>query len=255
MPRNLVQKMLSPEEMQLLGTMQSTLNELLSLNNNGGDVSEPNPAGSDLMEALKKLAGMNNLADNTEQAGDSSKSPDDSVKKENNGPTANENADQRIDPATDINDKNMSEVGKSLINLIMKGVGGQTQQVQKSQQNNNNQSQDIIKALTMVAKRLDGIEQFNTNILDALGFSEKIEKSNNLQGLQPVTKSQNNLPVQNIDATGVVNELVNVIQKMAGTQQQQVVKNSVNWNEREQIRKDLSSAMPLIFNKALKEQR
>lgn len=246
MPKNnIVTKMLSPEEMTLLGTMQSTLNELLSLQQGGNSDNQPEgeqPQG-DIMEALKKLAAQNNLGDNTEEMGDqNSNAP---VAKENNGPTANENAEQRTMSETDINDKNLSEVGKALLSLITKSNN------KPVVNNNNDMNLAIAKTLTAVVNKIESIEKFNSNILDALGYAEKIEKT---QNLQQVNKSQN-LPIQSLDATGIVNELVSVIKSMASNPQSQNTKQFRNdWNGAQEARKDLKSAMPMIFQNALNNQ-
>lgn len=257
-------KMLSPEEISLLGNMQSTLNEILTMQN--GDGAGEGADQNNMMEALKKLAAQNNMGDieSPEDMGSGTQEP---VKKEDNGPTANEDAEARAEAITDINDQNLSEVGKTLLSLIVQSARAQgiQQPVTKSQmvtksannQDNNNVNLAVIKTLEIIAKKIEGMEQFNNNILDALGFSQKIEKSQDLQGLQglqSIQKSQNTPPVQTIDATGVVNELINVIksQSAVNPQSQNQQPNFRNdWNGMQATRKSLADAMPLIFKNAV----
>lgn len=244
---NQILKMLSPEETQLLGTLQSTISELLALQNAGGEAQaggEP-----DIVEALKKLAGTN-LGDNAEEAGDASaQAEEQKAQKENNGPTANEKAEQRSGPDSEVNDKNMSEVGKMLLALLSKN----SQSVNKSISVNQNQpilqadiiAQAVAKALEPIANKITQMEQFNGNILEALGFSEKIEKS--LPSVQNQNVNKGQVPIQAVDATAVVGELVNCIKSMASGNQQHKIDGIPQLNSLQETRKSLKDALPLIF--------
>jgi len=261
--KNLVQKMLSPEETALLGTLQSTINELLALNNTG---NTPAPEGggetNELVEALKKLAGTN-LGDDTEEMGNPSAQPEETeepkVQKENNGPTANEEAEQRSEPDSEVNDENMSEVGKMLLSLFSKN----NQSVNKSMMISGNQShntsqadviaQTITKALKPIVNEVAQVKQFNSNILDALGFSEKIEKALPTSQNQNVNKGQ--VPVQTVDATGIVGELVNVIKSMTGNNyqdQSNMIDGIPRRGSLQEARKSLKNSLPYIFSENYK---
>jgi hypothetical protein len=254
--KNSVQKMLSPEEMSLLGTLQSTINELLALNN-AGNTPAPENGGeaNELVEALKKLAGTD-LGDDTEEMGNSpAQSEEPKVEKEDNGPNANENAEQRSEPDSEVNDKNMSEVGKMLLSLFSKN----NQSVNKSMISSDNQSQNtsqadviaqtITKALKPIVDEVAQVKQFNSNILDALGFSEKIEKALPTSQNQNVNKGQ--VPVQTVDATGIVGELVNVIKSMTGNNyqnQSNMIDGIPRRGNLQEARKSLKNALPYIFS-------
>jgi hypothetical protein len=238
-PNSKITKMLSPEETELLGTLQSTLNQLLSLQNQPGET----PGSNDLEETLKKLAGLN-----MEDKEDQEKEEPQKAEKEDNGPTANEKAEDRLKAETEINDKNLSEVGKALLLALI----NKNKQPVKNNQNQALQIDTIVNAvvkqLAPLVNEVAQIKQFNENVLDALGYTEKIEKS--FDQNQNVNKGQ--LPVQSIDATGVVNELVEVIKSMQKENQKQKTNTNNDWNGMQETRKDLGEAMPLIFKNAQK---
>ena len=238
---NKIAKMLSPEETTLLENMQSTISELLSLQTaeTGQTPEGENP--DKIMETLQKLAENNEQGNEEEEM----------ASKANEGPTANETAEQRAEPKTEINDDNISEVGKSLLTFIAKSV--QQKPVQKSY-NQNNINIDVIAkaiqtALQPVVAKMQEFETSQNNLFDALGFSEKIEKA------LDVNKSQDSQkPVQTLDATAVVNELVNVVKGLHGNPQQpnyEVVRDEVGM---QQARKNLKSAMKFIFQDKLNKR-
>ena len=252
---NKVNKMLSPEEQTLLANLKTILQELESLQQGGYQETEApaemSMSNKDLLSAIKKLTESNNLGDSTEEMGEEKKETKSLLTKEDNGPTANDNADERIDNQTDINDENMSEVGKTLIQLLQK----KSKTVAKSN-NIDLITNAVKKAIMPIVSKIQEIEKFNENMLDSLRFSEKIEKSlkdnqNNNQQVQKGFVNSNNAPVQTLDATAVVNQLVEVIKSQAvQNNQQSQFKN--DWNGMQEARKDLKNALPFIFQNSKK---
>jgi hypothetical protein len=249
-----VKKMLSPEEMTLLANLKTIIQELEGLQE-GGEQETEAPAemslsNKELMAAIKKLTENNNLGDSTEQMGEEEDKPKKAMK-ENNGPTANENAEDRNDNQTDINDENLTEVGKALLQLLEKNK----RPVTKSN-NIDAISQAVVKAITPLTKKIQQIEQFNSNMLDALGFANNIEKSLKVDQ-QQVQKGLNNVnsqsaPVQTLDATAVVNKLVEVIKSQAVQNNNQQGQYRNDWNGMQKARKDLQDSLPFIFQNSKK---
>ncbi len=258
MGKTSVLKALSPEEQTLVAQMKSIIEQLESLQGGGGEgaevIEEASLTEKDIISAIKKLAAKDNLGDSTEEGipdkdkEDANKSK--SVKKEDNGPTANEDAEDRAEADTDVNDDNLSEVGKTLMQLFVKS------KPKKSVQKNIDAdiiTQAVAKAILPIAQKIQQIETFNSNVLDALGFSDEVEKSLKAPETQEVQKGLNNSknkPIQSIDATGVVGELVNVIKSLTAEKQEQGQFRN-DWNGMQKARKDLADALPFIFKNNL----
>ncbi len=246
-----VMKMLSPEEMTLLGQLNALVQEILSLQ--GADSAEQAPTedSGQILESLRNIE--NALSPKDEENQDEMKKSKDTIEKENAGPTANENADERLKPETDINNKNMAEVGKMLINMLSKQSN-----VKKSNNTDINIiTQAIQKALNPIVKKIESIEEFNSNVLDALGISAEVEKSINLPETQTVNKgmiNSGNVPIQTPDATAVVNMLVEKMQELSDNKKTQNVQNDNDWNGMQNIRKHLAEAQKYIFKNNLENR-
>lgn len=245
---NKVSKMMGPEEISLLEDLQSILSELLSLNNAGTPQTSEGTEGSSvtddqILAALKKLAG-------TGSSPEESSGMEDDVEKENNGPTASETADERLEPETDINDKNMGEVGKALM-LIAKSLQPK-QKVKKA----NPYVEGLKEVLGPIVNKIEEIEKFNVNMMDALGVTKSIERS---VQKSIVPKKNSDTPVQNYDATQVVKELINVIKgNLKQASPEGIYKSGFqpvgDHNDLQTARKNLKDALPFIFEKKLNDR-
>ena len=240
--KNSVTKMMGPEEMSLIEDLQSIISELVSLNRAEGETSPDETGGSSITDdqilaALKKLAGKGSPE---EESG----MDEGDVEKENNGPTANETADERLKPDTDINDKNMGEVGKALM-LIAKSLKPE-QKVKKE----NTVVQGLKEVLAPIVNKIEQIEKFNTNMMDALGVAKSVE-SNVQKSI--LNKNNSSLPVQSYDATQVVKELIDVIKENSKQNSSEIHKSGFqpvgDHNDLQTARKNLKDALPFIFSK------
>ena len=111
----------------------------------------------------------------------------------------------------------------------------------------------IGKALGPIVKKMDELERFNENLLDSLGVTKELEKElTAAKTSQTVSKSQ--LPVQNVEQSAIVGELLNVIKDMAGVRKSEtqgpfsLVGDPVGLQE---TRKDLRAVLPHIFSGAI----
>jgi hypothetical protein len=248
---NNVMKMLSPEEMTLLGQLKALVEEILSLQGADSAGQAPTEDSGQILESLRNIE--NALSPKDEENQDEMKKSKDTIEKENAGPTANENADERLKPETDINNKNMAEVGKMLMNMLSKQSN-----VKKSNNTDINIiTQAIQKALNPIVQKIESIEEFNSNVLDALGISAEVEKSINLPDTQTVNKgmiNSGNIPVQTPDATAVVNMLVEKMQELSDNKKTQNIQNDNDWNGMQNIRKHLAEAQTYIFKNNLENR-
>lgn len=231
-------KALTPEETTLLQDMQSTLSQILSLQEAPAEEA-PEMTEVELSQVLSKMDGEDKPEDEEE-----------AQKAEEPAEVANNPAEERMEPSTEVNDENLSAVAKMLLLLAKKSQPIHKSAVQPDALSVNVITQAIAKALSPVVQKIEQIEKFNENILDAIGVTDEVTKS-----FQPVKKAA--VPAQATDATAVVNELVSVLKSQIGQQKKESqtyspVPDPVGMQS---ARKNLADAMPFLFKKALAGNR
>lgn len=158
-----------------------------------------------------------------------------------------DDADERLDPDTLVNDESIPELGK--VAKALKNI----QEVQKTlmpkhnvKKISENITQQIQKALAPIMKAMLPIAQSVgeqglalKNIMDALGYSKAIEETLKVEKSMPKQK-----PVQTTDTAAIANVFAEIF-KAAQNQNLQVAKT----DETPNYRQNLSDAMQLVFNK------
>lgn len=248
-----VLKSLSPEEQALMSNMKAIMQELDTLQNNDPEINDPEinsevvEEGMDSDAGFKKdfLKAMKQLAGNTE---DEDEPDDKTVEKEDKGPTVDDSAEEKVSIQTENNDAAASEIGKALFSLLKK------QTPAKSVQKSNNIEHVIAKALKPLVDQVNQVQTFNSNILDALGMSEQVEKSIKEQPVQKSLQNSGNPPVQNTDASAIVKELVNAIKSQAAEKNEEPSYKN-DWHGVQKSRDNLKDALPAIFSGALSREK
>lgn len=246
-------KSFSPEEQSLFANIKSNIQELEDLQgNNTGEgagledqmiIENSQDQGCD--DATKNIAkDVINAIKEMASNGDGEDKNTSPVAKTDDGPTVDDSAEERVSVQTE-NNENLKEVGKALMQILKPKTT-----VKKS----SNIGQIINKALQPLVAEVNQMKTFNANILDALGVSEKIEKSLIAQPVQKGLQNSGNVPVQNVDATAVVGELLNVIKGMSTQQNQEKTQYRNDWNNVQKSRDSLKEALPGMFQNSMKTQ-
>lgn len=197
--KNTVQKMLSPEETSLLQDVMAGLNVLLGSNNAGAVEETTEASGAQAVEM-----GAEPTPEELANKGNAEEMETNEVDKSNDGPTANDKAETRLEDGTVVTEANLGAVAKMLASLGVKAP------VQKSQSSvdANSVAQIVLKALEPVIGKIVAVEKDMNNMLEALGFSDAmdtVEKAQNpLETIQKSTQSYSNTPVVNPDAGGMI---------------------------------------------------
>ena len=204
-PKNKVNKMLSPEETSLLQDVMAGLNVLLSSNNAGAVEETVEGSGAQGVE-MGADTSPDDEANKEGDPTDMETSDDyDEANKSNDGPTANDRAEERTEEGTDITEDNLASVAKMLSSLVKKAP------VQKSRNNVDASAvaNIVLKAIQPVLSKVNTVEKDMNAMLEALGISEAmdtVEKSAN--PMQTVQKSvqgfNNSSPVTNPDTMDLI---------------------------------------------------
>jgi hypothetical protein len=250
--KNTVAKALTPEERTLLENIAANIQQVLSIEGAEGS-AQPGEGGEGAGEAamaslMKEIAGGGK--DEPEEDGEP-----EPVKKDEQE-DGRKPAETRMEPVTDVNEKTLPMVAKLLTTLARryqpatKSVDVQTSAITKA----------IGAALTPLVQKVEALEKFTENLMDSMGITEAVEKSMTAaKTSQQVTKSA--LPVQNVEQSAIVGELLSVIKDLAGVKKGEakapfsLVGDPVGMQD---ARKDLRAALPHIFRGAIakaQEQR
>lgn len=245
-------KGLSPDEEQLVQNVLASLNDLLTL----GQAAPVAPEATQVEEGKSSLQMDSSVLDSIlkklttkQEEEEEEEKPEDELplnaaQKEDNGPTNNQKAEARADIQTDVNEENINEVGKALLTLLGKNV--------QKKKKENEITKSIEKILIPVVKVLgDKMQQQEIalgNIIDALGFSEKVAKS--IESTQPVQKSNDRLPLQS-DSTPVFEEMLKYF-KSQNEEKKQGETYRNDWTGIQKSRDNLSKALPFIFQNNIK---
>ena len=217
-----VQKMLSPEETSLLQDVAAGLQVLLNSNNAGSPEESVEGTGA---QGVEMSAGASAGSEAMKQGDpkDMETSDDyDEAKKSNDGPTANDKAEERTEDGTLLTEDNLASVAK-MLSLI-----GKKAPVQKSQDTDASAVAGIVlKALEPVLNKVNTVEKDMNAMLEALGISEAMETVEKSQNpMEKVEKSvqgyNNSTPVTNPDTMDLIKMVaVSVAQEL--TKEQSVV--------------------------------
>lgn len=222
-----IAKSLSPEEVTVLDNISTMIEQL-------------------------KASGMNTVDSEITMAAampekEEEKEDEEIIKKANEGPTANPEtkAEDRVEEPTDITAGNLSEVGKSLALLapLFQSLQKKNTSVKKS--SNDQTNAIVMKSLEQISNVMKSLadqqSQQNTaiqNILEGIGFTEKVQKS--LEVKKVAT------PVGSLDNAGILNELVTVLKGLNNGNN--ITNQPNNWNVKKNQHVELAEALPSIFN-------
>ena len=207
---NKVNKMLSPEETSLLQDVVAGLGVLLQGNNAGSTEEAVEGTGAQQVEMESGASPKPEIETEEEP-----------VVKSDDGPTANDKAEERTEDGTVVTDANMGSVMKMLAAMASKNT------VQKSANpvtgiNADTVAQIVLKSIQPIVAEMGSVKKDMSNMLDALGFGEAmdtIEKSVN--PIQQVQKSTSmNAPVTNQDSLDLVNLIGQAVAKELGRGQE-----------------------------------
>ena len=197
-----VQKM-APEEMTILENIGTMISQLMA-GGNMNPVEDEVMMGADPEDGVIKAEGEE---DDPEK-----------VEKENNGPTANEPAENRVEDPTLNNELNESEVGKAALNMLMNLVQKSSPQkkVQKSAAPNGTNAliMNALSEMTSVMKSISDkqgqTDLAMSNILEGIGFTDQMAE-------QMVAKSApTHTPVQSPDSAMIMNAFMEVLKNANG---------------------------------------
>jgi len=176
------------------------------------------------------------------------------LNKENAGPTANDSAEDRLNPPTDNNNAQvMAQVGKMMQDIIFQnasqnqapGAVTQTQLLEVTKQI----TDSVIKAVTPITKQVQEVRTATEYMLESLGYTEQVMKEMEVPKSQPIQKSNNN-PVATIDAGQFIKEFMttygpvnNNVQK-TNTTYSNVREESADEKRRNELRKSRSVFFP-----------
>jgi hypothetical protein len=180
-----VQKALSAEESTLLSNIRSMVDELEQIN--AGEAA----ASYDPEDKMEKMDGEDDL-DIVIAPEDDEEEGMMKAAKSDEGPTANDKAEERLETTDEESEKNIAAV-KALIARMDRKLRAEKS---KSQQTD----VVVLKAIKMIAKRQDEIEEAFTHILKGMGVADQIEKS--------IVSKPKEKPVQSTDVAAVLKSLL-----------------------------------------------
>lgn len=235
---NTVEKAFTPEEAAMIENLSATINELKQLSMASGvsgdegleDVEMEADGNSEKIDKIMKiLKGEDALDEEDEEIQIAEKSEE-----------ARENADQRAEPTTDLNDKNLSSVSKSLDAVVSRldGILNKNQPVKKSA------DPQVADAISKIANIVSNNATDMMVIKNALGISDIIEKQ------MAVTKSNDtSVPVQTSDRLEDV--LKQLSDSIKGNNHRVENLGDEKQTELQKSRKDMAAALPHIFRNAM----
>jgi hypothetical protein len=181
-----VQKALSAEEATLLSNIRSMVDELEQIN--AGEAT----ASYDPEDKMEKMDGEEEELDIVIAPEDDEEEGMMKARKSDEGPTANDKAEERLETTDEESEKNIAAV-KALIARMDRKLRAEKS---KSQQTD----VVVLKAIKMIAKRQDEIEEAFTHILKGMGVADQIEKS--------IVSKPKEKPVQSTDVAAVLKSLL-----------------------------------------------
>lgn len=170
---------MDPELASILQNIKSLADQATSMSAGGAEKAEPQTeqpgaAQADLPpeiaeKVLKYLKEMDkNPEDDVEKSDDAN---EDDVEKSAEGPTGDSSAEERIDETTDVNEKNINEVAKSIARMLA-GKPAPKKTVAKSAVD-----KEVLTVLKAITDELKVQKEFSVNILKGLGIADSILKS------------------------------------------------------------------------------
>lgn len=226
-----VQKM-APEEMTILENIGTMISQLMA---GGGNAPEVSP-----LEAEVQMA-----ADNPEK--DPEKDPEE-VQKENNGPTANEPAENRVEDPTLNNELNESEVGKAALNMLMNLVQKSgPKKVQKAAPKGTdalimNALSEMTTVMKSISEKQSETDKALGSVLEGIGITDEMAS-------QMVAKSApTHQPVGNPDSAMIMNAFMEVL-KNAGNNPVQQTPQTNNFNVKKSQHSELAGAIGTLLTR------
>jgi hypothetical protein len=233
-----VAKAFTPEETSLIENMVAIGNQLLTMSE-GGEVAGPETEEPENVELEKFLGKMEG------QPGEEREDEPEEVEKADDELDARKPAEDKMDIGTEVNDENLP-VTKMM--QVLAALASRVQPVKKSQPGLNSITAAVQKAISPIVKKIEAMEQFNENMLDALGITQTVEKT--LDEARGKTQTvQKALPVQATDQGALLKELTGIFKSIAkeSTGEQNYDNRFGGRGDTGDVRKDLGAAMSFIF--------
>ena len=173
--------------------------------------------------------------------------PEDMMQKAMQDETGDDKAEDRLDNQTDVTDESMSDLKKNL--ELLKGLLGKKKAVQKSMTNDPvlKELKTLNQTLQSVIKTQQAQDEFNHNLMNAIGVADDIVEKTLESSKQPTNQ---NKPIQGKDMALFAQELVTQIFKnMPQNQIQQNTGNNHPFNEKyydSQVNKDMCKVVDFI---------
>ena len=160
------------------------------------------------------------------------------VVKADEGPSANEKAEERVEDGTEITEGNLSEVGKKVSRSVIRQVN---KTLRATQDNTAVMSvlSEITKALKGISDRQGQSELAISGILDGFGITKDIATEAGVQ--KAATR-----PVAQMDQTAILAELTAVVKSMQTTQVQS--NRPANWDVAQKSHDGIREAGPYLLN-------
>lgn len=158
------------------------------------------------------------------------------------GETGDYDAETRFEEVTPTTDTSLEDLNKSIQSLISTLQGNKIQKTQVVKKDNNAIALgQIAKVLKNIVEKQQAQENLNTQLFEALGFSEDVIKKS-LQKDEPVKK---NRPIQNIDTTEVIsNVITEVMKNIPSLNQNEAYRHP--FNQKKDVRKGLSDIVKYV---------
>lgn len=224
-----VQEALSTEEKPIIENIISLFQQLLSMQS----------AGSEPVEVVEEELGEPVKPEKDPEA----------VEKSSEGETGDDPAEKRIEEVTPTTDASLQDLKKSIGDLVT--VMGGKKAVQKSQPIA--QDNKTVEALGEIAKVLKGVvssqntqEQFNSIVMNAIGYSDDVIK----KSIETPEKKIENKPIGSTDANAVIKALAAELLNQSNGDG--VSKNNPEYqhafNQKKNVRKNLKGIAEFVHN-------
>ncbi len=234
---NKVAKMLSPEETALLQDIGAGIQQLLQLNAGQADTGE--------VAAPEVQMGLDEPKETEEEKAAAAKS--------NDGPTANEPAETRVEEPTDITDDSLTLVGKAI--KVMLKEAGTPQQPEMAAKGIDIQTiiNGVSKQLVPIISKVNTVEKAMETIVDALGFADAIVEEQPATPGTPVVKAMETTgmkPVASKDANQFIDMLTGSIAKALKDDRVEAAHEVMHDpNGIAKARENLRETMPILLNR------
>ena len=216
-----MQNALAPEEKPIIENIISLFQQLLSMQDSQAATAAP----AEVAEAMEDEE-MDEV----------------DVKKSSDGETGDDNAEKRIEEITPLTDSSLADLKKSIDALVNSRTQRQVVKTQTVKKDNTNSALNQIAAvLKTIVEKQNNQEALNTQLFDALGFTEEVVKK-----ALPENVVKKDKPMQSRDTQAFMMEFVKAF-KSANAEPINEHRNHP-FNKNKDVRKDLQGLASYIHN-------